>query len=144
MHIISIRGLQISARYSKNPKEISMPNRVVDFKDEADLKERRLADLPDRVVDGDPVHTSQMRFVSPDGSFMAGTWTSTPGKWKVFANRDEFCVLLKGHARLISTDGTEQDFRTGDSFLIPNGFEGFWQVLELTTKHFVIRDYESS
>ena len=102
--------------------------------------ERDLADLPDRVVAGNPHHVTQMRFESPDGKLIAGTWTSTPGKWHAFIERDEFCVILSGHCRLIDTDGNAQDFRTGDSFLIPNGFRGYWDVIETTTKHFVIRD----
>lgn len=121
-----------------------MASCVVDFTDDVDFRERRLAELPNRVVDGDPIHKTQIRFASPDGSFIAGTWTSTPGKWRVFANRDEFCVLLKGRANLISADGAKQEFREGDSFLVPRDFEGYWQVLELTTKHFVIRDYADS
>ena len=100
---------------------------------------RRLADLPDRVVDGDPRHVTQMRFESPDGKVIAGTWTSTPGKWHAFADRDEFCVILSGHCRLIDDKGHAKTFRSGDSFLIPNGFRGYWEVLETTKKHFVIR-----
>ena len=34
-----------------------------------------------------------------------------------------------------------QTFRTGDAFLIPDGFRGYWEVIETTTKHFVIRSY---
>lgn len=115
---------------------------VIDFsstpKSEA---KRRLADLPDRVVDGDPQHVTQMRFESPDGDLIAGTWTSTPGKWHAFTDRDEFCSILSGHCRLISESGEVQEFRAGDAFLIPNGFRGYWEVVETTTKHFVIRQY---
>ncbi len=117
--------------------------RVVDFQESTAVTKRRLADLPDRVVAGDPHHETQMRFTSGDGTMLAGTWTSTPGKWIAFADRDEFCFLLAGHVELISDDGTVQEFRTGDSFLIPNGFRGFWHVIETTTKHFVIRDYNA-
>ncbi len=117
--------------------------RVVDFKEDVAITKRRLSDLPDRVDEGDPHHETRMRFTSPDGAMLAGTWTSTPGKWVAFADRDEFCVLLSGHVKLIGDDGVEQEFRTGDSFLIPNGFRGFWHVLETTTKHFVIRDYNA-
>ena len=67
---------------------------VIDFKDHVTVRQRRLADLPDRVVDGDPHHETQMRFKSADATMLAGTWTSTPGKWVAFADRDEFCVLL--------------------------------------------------
>lgn len=117
--------------------------RVVDFQEDASIAKRRRADLPDRVVQGDTHHETQMRFTSDDGTFLAGTWTSTPGRWHAFADRDEFCYFLSGHAQLISEDSTVQDFRAGDSFLILNGFVGYWNVLETTTKHFVIRDYSA-
>ncbi len=106
--------------------------------------ERRLRDLPDRVVDGDPHHVTRMHFESPDGKLIAGTWTSTPGKWRVFTDRDEFCTILSGHVRLVEESGEAKTFRTGDAFLIPNGFRGYWEVIETTTKHFVIRHYGES
>ena len=102
---------------------------------------RRLADLPDRVVDGDPQHLTKLYFESPDRKMIAGTWTSTPGKWHAFAERDEFCYILSGHCRLIDADGSAQDYRAGDAFMIPNGFRGYWEVIETTTKHFVIRHH---
>jgi len=99
---------------------------------------RRLADLPDRVVDGDPHHTSTIRHEGADGALQCGTWTSTPGRWRAFGERDEFCTILSGRVALIDSAGTRQAFGPGDSFLIPNGFEGFWEVTETATKHFVI------
>ena len=106
--------------------------------------ERRLADLPDRVVEGDPQHVTELRFESADGTLIAGTWTSTPGKWRAFTDRDEFCQILSGHCRLIDETGVVTDFKAGDAFLIPNGFRGFWEVVETTVKHFVIRHYDQS
>lgn len=122
-----------------------MAPRVVDFQsDDGTPGKRRLADLPDRVVEGDPHHETTSFFTSPDGSLLSGTWTSTPGKWVAFTDRDEFCYIVSGHVELISDDGTVQTFRTGDAFLIPNGFSGFWHVIETTTKHYVIRDYAAT
>lgn len=119
--------------------------RVIDFRDDPlEVSRRRLADLPDRVIDGDPLHVTEMRFESPDGELIAGTWTSTPGKWRAFAERDEFCTILVGLVRLIDDSGAAQIFRAGDAFLIPNGFRGFWEVIETTTKHFVIRRHDAA
>ncbi len=119
-----------------------MAQSVINFAtNEGTPGQRRLADLPDRVVEGDPHHETVSHFSSPDGSLLAGTWTSTPGKWHAFTERDEFCYIISGHCQLISDAGEVQDFRTGDAFLIPNGFSGFWNVVETTTKHYVIRDY---
>ncbi len=115
---------------------------VIDFSsDIIQRNERRLADLPDRVVNGDPHHVTELRFESADGSVIAGTWTSTPGKWRAFSARDEFCQILSGHCRMIDEDGNAKDFKAGDAFMIPNGFSGYWEVVETTVKHFVIRQY---
>ena len=114
---------------------------IIDFSTTiSEPTKRRLADLPGRVVEGDPHHETTSRFQSPDKTLLAGTWTSTPGKWNAFSDRDEFCYIISGHVQLISESGEVCDFRAGDAFLIPNGFRGFWKVIETTTKHYVIRD----
>lgn len=121
-----------------------MTIKVIDFShDDGQRESRRLADLPGRVVDGDPQHQSTTFFENPAGDFIAGTWTSTPGRWHAFTDRDEFCYIISGHVRLIAADGSAQTFRTGDAFLIPDGFRGYWEVIETTTKHFAIRRYSS-
>lgn len=101
----------------------------------------RLADLPDRVTDGDPLHESIVRFTSEDDRLQAGTWLSTPGKWRLFSDRDEFCTILEGRVILESLTGECEEFIAGDSFLIPNGFDGYWDVKEATRKHFVILNH---
>ena len=119
-----------------------MSSQVIDFaQTPIRTVNRRLAELPDRVIEGDPQHESKFLFESDDGGMVAGTWTSTPGKWIAFTERDEFCMILSGHCRLISDDGSVKYFKTGDAFMIPNGFKGFWEIIETTTKHFVIRNH---
>lgn len=120
---------------------MTAPHTITFSNPPASQNRRRLAELPDRVVEGDPHHLTEMQFESPDKTLMAGSWTSTPGKWHAFADRDEFCYIVYGHCRLISESGQSTDYRTGDAFLIPNGFKGYWEVLEETRKHFVIRQY---
>lgn len=118
---------------------------IVDFSAKPqDSTQRRLADLPGRVVAGDPRHETQLHFRSPDGALVAGTWTSSPGKWHAFTDRDEFCHIIAGRCALISSDGQRWEFTAGQSFLIPNGFRGYWEIIETTTKHFVIREHETS
>lgn len=118
---------------------------VIDFSDSgAPTTQSRLADLPGRVVEGDPLHRNQQHFESAGGDLIAGTWTSTPGRWHAFTDRDEFCMILAGHCRLIAEDGSAKTFKTGDAFMIPNGFRGYWDVIETTTKHYVIRSYTST
>lgn len=118
--------------------------RVIDFqRDSGEFEARRLCDLPNRVLEGDPHHTSTIFFTGAAGDMVAGTWTSTPGRWRAFSQRDEFCFIVSGHVRLIGDDGTLQTFKTNDAFLIPNGFCGYWEVLETTTKHFVVRHHDA-
>ena len=122
-----------------------MTIKVIDFgKSDAQRSEYRLADKADCVIEGDPQHKSALFFENASGDLIAGTWTSTPGKWHAFTNRDEFCYIISGHVRLISEEGSAQTFKAGDAFLIPNGFRGYWEVIETTTKHYVIRRYEAS
>lgn len=123
---------------------MTQATQVIDFQHGSGVYEaRRLRDLPDRVLEGDPHHESTVYFNGVAGDLTAGTWTSTPGKWRAFTHRDEFCYIVSGHVRLIGDDGTVQSFKTGDAFLIPNGFTGCWEVVETTTKHFVVRQHEA-
>ena len=119
-----------------------MATHVIDLTNDtpASNSERRLADLPDRVVDGDPHHKVGMHFTSPDNGLSVGVWTSTPGKWHAFHDKDEYCYIISGHCALIHEDGTRREFRAGSSFFIPDGFRGYWEVIETTVKHFVIRN----
>lgn len=117
---------------------------IVNFENQPlNVSQRRLADLPDRVVEGDPRHETELHFRSPDGAMIAGIWTSTPGKWRTFKDRDEYCHIISGRCALISDAGERSEFTAGCSFLIPNGFRGYWEILETTTKHFVIREHPS-
>lgn len=117
-------------------------SQVIDFQQDAGRQEaRRLRDLPGRVLKGDPHHESTVFFADAKGEVIAGTWTSTPGTWRAFSHRDEFCHIVTGHVRLIGDDGTVRTFKTGDAFMIPNGFSGCWEVVETTTKHFVVRHH---
>ncbi len=41
---------------------------------------------------------------------------------------DEFVTVLSGKAILTPAGGVPQEFITGDSFVIPKGFHGTWQM----------------
>lgn len=92
------------------------------------------------MVDGDPRHQTTTLFKNEAGDVVAGTWTPTPGRWIAFTDRDEFCGITAGQVRLIAVDGSAQAFATGDAFLIPHGWRGFWEMVETTTKHFVVHN----
>lgn len=92
---------------------------------------------PDRLIDGDPVFTT-WNLEETDGLY-CGIWRSTPGTWRVQYDEWEYCRILSGLS-ILSEDGQPPvTLRAGDSFILRPGFTGTWQVVETTTKDYVIR-----
>ena len=50
----------------------------------------------------------------------------------------EFCHLLLGRVRIESEEGERWEFRSGDTFVIPAGFNGTWEVIEDCRKLYAI------
>ena len=92
---------------------------------------------PDRLIAGDPVF-STWNHDDQDGLY-CGIWQSTPGKWRVIYTEWEYCHIRSGISVLTTEDGTARTLLAGDSFIIPRGFTGTWEVVETTTKDYVIR-----
>jgi len=93
---------------------------------------------PDRLVAGHPQHTAHNFFGDTTDQFFAGVWESTTGKWRVRYTENEFCHIKAGVVRIDSVSGESWTFETGDSFVIPSGFEGTWDVIEPVRKLYVI------
>ncbi|MDO9524302.1 MAG: cupin domain-containing protein [Gemmobacter sp.] len=91
---------------------------------------------PDRVLSGDPVHTTWN--LEARGATWAGVWQSTPGCWRVEYDEWEYVRILEGHSVLTDEAGCETHLRAGDSWVIRPGFSGTWTVLETTVKEYVI------
>lgn len=95
---------------------------------------------PDKRLDGDPLQTVWMDYTDPSGQFMAGLWRSEPGRWRIRYTEEEVCELLAGVSIVTSEAGEAVTLRAGDRFVVPRGFVGTWEVVETTTKTFVIHD----
>lgn len=95
---------------------------------------------PAKRLQGNPRQTVWMHHVSPDGAFQVGLWRGEPGRWRVSYTEDEFCHVLEGRSVIAGDDGSEVAVGPGDTFVVPRGFSGTWEVLETTTKRFVIRE----
>lgn len=93
---------------------------------------------PDRVLAGQPVQSVRNFFADPTGQFFVGTWSSTPGLWRIRYTESEFCHLLSGAIRLTDGQGTSWSFTAGASFVVPAGFTGTWEVLESASKLYAI------
>jgi uncharacterized cupin superfamily protein len=95
------------------------------------------APAPDRLISGKPVF-STWNVEERDGLY-CGVWRSTPGKWKIQYDEWEYCNILEGHSIITDEAGRAHHIKAGDSFIIRPGFVGTWEVIETTTKEYVIR-----
>jgi uncharacterized cupin superfamily protein len=77
---------------------------------------------------------------SPDGRFHAGEWASGTGAWRVNYTEYELCHILEGAVRLTDEAGAARLYRAGDTFVIPSGFRGTWEVIEPCRKLYAIYD----
>ncbi|MCZ8129989.1 MAG: cupin domain-containing protein [Steroidobacteraceae bacterium] len=93
---------------------------------------------PARVLGGAPVTTVANAYSDAGARFHCGTWSSTPGAWRVSYTEHEFCHLLEGRVRLVADDGTAREFAAGDAWVIPAGFRGTWETLEPARKYYAI------
>ncbi|MFN5269542.1 MAG: cupin domain-containing protein [Hyphomonadaceae bacterium] len=111
--------------------------RVILFRDSAEPVEPWQPE-PDRVVVTGAKGGTQNLYESGDGRVYAGVWHATCGAWRVVYDEMEYCHITKGRARLTALNGEVTEVQAGDGFVIPNGFEGVWDVLEDMEKHYVI------
>lgn len=92
---------------------------------------------PAKVIAGDPVFTT-WNLEDRDGLY-CGLWRATPGKWRIAYDEWEYFRIVSGHSVLTDAEGRQTALGPGDSHIIRPGFSGTWQVLETTTKDYVIR-----
>ena len=90
-----------------------------------------------RLIAGDPEHRTWLTDEAP--GLWCGVWQSTPGIWRVIYDEWEYFRLTDGHSILTPDGGDPITLRPGDAHVIRPGFTGIWEVVETTTKDFVIR-----
>jgi len=92
----------------------------------------------ERILSGSPEQTVWNHYTDPSDQFSAGVWSSTTGKWRVRYTEHEFCHLAQGAVVVTSEEGERWEFWAGDSFVIPAGFTGTWEVVEDCRKLYAI------
>ncbi|HZF26656.1 MAG TPA: cupin domain-containing protein [Steroidobacteraceae bacterium] len=114
----------------------STPSQIVSFRDPVAPE----ASTPDakHLLSGEPQLTLWNHYTDPSNQLYAGVWASTRGKWRVNYVEHEFCHMTKGRVRLTNAAGEQWDFAAGDSFVVPGGFQGTWEVVEDCSKLYVI------
>jgi uncharacterized cupin superfamily protein len=97
---------------------------------------------PDKLIAGNPRQTVWRHYTDPSMRFFVGQWRSEIGKWRIAYTEEEFCHMLDGKSVITDSDGHAVIVTAGESFVVPSGFVGTWEVVEPTTKRFVI--YEAA
>ena len=97
---------------------------------------------PEKLISGNPKQTVWMHYKDPTSQFFVGLWRSEPGKCRIAYTEQEFCLMLGGSSIVTDQAGRSVTVSAGESFVIPRGFVGTWEVVEPTTKRFVI--YEAA
>jgi len=93
---------------------------------------------PARLVWGTPQQKIANHYSDASNAFHCGVWEAGVGAWQVAYTEHEFCHLLSGRVRLLGDDGSETTLSAGDSFVVPAGFEGVWEVLEPARKLYAV------
>jgi uncharacterized protein len=95
---------------------------------------------PARLAAGSPSPQQFVRnaYTDSSGRFFAGIWRSTVGAWRVNYTENELCVLTAGRIRITDDHGRQWTYESGDSFVMPAGFSGLWEVLEPAQKYYAI------
>jgi uncharacterized cupin superfamily protein len=99
---------------------------------------------PENILAGIPRARVSNQYADPSQQYFCGIWTSSAGKWRVRYTEHEFCVLIEGRVRIESASGEKHDFRAGDAFVVPAGFEGVWEVTEPCKKWYSIFEAKST
>jgi uncharacterized cupin superfamily protein len=92
----------------------------------------------EKLIAGNPKQTLWMDYTDPTRQYFVGIWRSEPGKWKINYTEEEYCRMMEGVSVITDEAGHAVTVRAGDEFVIPRGFVGTWEVVETSTKRFVI------
>jgi uncharacterized cupin superfamily protein len=90
------------------------------------------------VQSGNPKQSAFTAYTSPDGSFITGLWTCTPGRYPVTIKMHETCHILSGRVVVTPKDGMPQEYGPSDVLVMPAGWEGTWDIRETIHKVFAL------
>jgi uncharacterized cupin superfamily protein len=86
----------------------------------------------------DGSYTSVIGYRSEDRKFTVALWESGPGVLKTDAYpHDEYCLVLEGHLSITNRSGRREEFGPGDTFVIPKGWAGTWNMTTRFKKQYV-------
>ena len=92
----------------------------------------------EKLLAGNPKQSLWQQYTDASGCFFAGLWRSEVGKWHIAYTEEEVCVMLEGVSIITDEEGVAVTVVAGDRFVIPRGFTGTWEVVQPSTKTYVI------
>ena len=96
-------------------------------------------ELPtEKLIAGNPKQRLWKHYTDATGKFFAGIWQSEVGKWHIHYTEEEYCQILQGKSVITDGEGNAVTVSAGESFVIPRGFIGTWEVVEPTKKNYVV------
>lgn len=94
---------------------------------------------PSRPISGNTRYQTLESFSAAHGQLSSGVWQASAGAFRSHcAGYVEFCHILEGSCRVVDVDGTVHHLTVGDSFVLPEGFAGHWEVDAHVKKVFFI------
>lgn len=67
-----------------------------------------------------------------------GVWEADVSKTKLINYPfTEYALMISGRVVIINDDGTSNEFKAGDTFVIPKGFTGIWDIRERMKKQHI-------
>jgi uncharacterized cupin superfamily protein len=94
------------------------------------------ADEGMEVLEGNPKQSGRIDWGHVDGPLGAGTWSCTPGKFRLIVPFSELSTILRGLVTITDGEGHQETFGPGDSFFIAEGEASTWEIHEPTQKTF--------
>lgn len=116
------------------------PTNIIKFAETGALPEEYFL-APEKLISGNPKQTIWQHYTDPSKRFSTGVWQSGPGKWHIAYTEEEYCHILEGHSIITDAQGQSVAVTRGESFVIPRGFVGTWEVAVTTRKTYAL--YES-
>jgi len=92
----------------------------------------------EQLIHGEPLQAFARVYTDPGKVFHVGVWEGAPARWRVKYTEHEYCHIVFGSLRISDERGVTIYATRGDSFVIPAGFVGVWEILERTRKIYVI------
>jgi uncharacterized cupin superfamily protein len=97
---------------------------------------------PDMVPGGQKSYDGSFKtapgYLSTDRRFTVSLWESGPGILKTSGYpHDEYCLVVTGDLVVTNASGSRQVFHPGDTFVIPKGWVGTWDMKTRFEKQFV-------